>query len=190
LTLGIFYDNIEKTHKKVYIFMKNKVLLLLILIIVFMGCQVGVNPEVAVEKTPEELDAYYENVICGKEIYYSEKFTKATSPMLIGFWIFCTLDYASDDVDEGASPRETMERGYGDCEDFCILFVNIYYINTGKKLDIGIVRYNDRAIVNGTWGNHAVVLDEDIIIEGQTGAYADYSKTEFRYTFDEIFGEV
>lgn len=69
-----------------------------------------------------------------------------------------TLHYISEDVDRWQAPQETIEKGGGDCEDFC-LFVGYFARELGY--DVYLV-----AIETDT-GNHMILEMNGVYYEAQ-----------------------
>ena len=127
-------------------------------------------------------------------------------PEQIARWIYHHVDYEWDVVDHWQSPKETLDNGTGDCEDFAILYMNILYVKWGVKSDLVFVmddgrsveegevvrvavcvRDVSRRIEKGGWYNHAVVwLDDGNMISAQGGRVC-HADPAFVYTFDEVF---
>jgi hypothetical protein len=97
-------------------------------------------------------------------------------------------------IDDWKDPEKTIADGGGDCEDFCILFLNILFINTGIKGDIVLINESatSRNIVNGGNINHAAIMINGCIFDvvGER-AYSEIESSKFDigyiYAFDEIF---
>lgn len=53
--------------------------------------------------------------------------------ILINRWVKNNITYIADNNDSWQTPIETFNRGGGDCEDFAILFLWLYYQYTGEK---------------------------------------------------------
>ena len=72
--------------------------------------------------------------------------------------------------DDWTGPEETFNRGYGDCEEFALLFANICYFSTGIKCDIIATTMHQRGynakVVDGGIPNHIAVRMAYFIIIG------------------------
>ena len=89
---------------------------------------------------------------------YETDFSGIDSYEDIAVWIEERVEYRSENTDEWLNPAETLARGYGDCDDFAILFINIAYFRFGVKGNLIAVDANQsRSIVSGGQVNHAIV---------------------------------
>lgn len=131
-------------------------------------------------------DAYYTTKFQQVSLYHSDDFSTLTTPKAITTYIHNNIHQVSEEVDSWSAPKDTLMRGYGDCEDWSILYLNILYYSTGKRGSLALVAVPGRAVVNGGTINHAVVEVNGIQIEPQTGKVCNY-KVGYRYTFEEVF---
>lgn len=53
--------------------------------------------------------------------------------MEIDVWIFENIEPRREEIQNWATPETTFNRGYGDCEDLCLLFMYFCYIYLDKK---------------------------------------------------------
>ena len=156
-------------------------IIIILIGIVFTGC--------TLEYSPEELnqlqDDEFNSKINKTEIYYNNDFNDLKTIEDIIFYMRSNIELRFEEVDTWSTAEETLSRGYGDCEDFAIVFMNIYYIVTGNKSDLVAVFYRD--IVEGGNVNHAMVLlNDSIIISAQSGI--EYSfLISYKYDFDLFF---
>lgn len=105
----------------------------------------------------------------------------------IGQYCKSIISYATEDEENWQSPKQTIKRGKGDCEDFAILYLNILYYNTGEKANIILVHSPTRKVISGGRVNHCIVeLEDGTQIEPQSGREVDYV-VKYRYTFNEVF---
>ncbi len=60
-------------------------------------------------------------------------------------WVLNYVDYKSDaeNSDKWQLPQETLDKRNGDCEDFAILIMSIWYFQHGDKLDLVILNNKD-----------------------------------------------
>lgn len=124
-------------------------------------------------------------------LYYLQEWEYLTDPYEIIGWIKNHVVYKAEPYREDywQDPEETLLLGTGDCEDFVILFMNIYYISTGIKTDMALVDMYEffRDIGEGGDANHALVLlENNRTIDPQTGIYWNFSIKYIMY-FDDIF---
>ena len=156
-------------------------IIIILIGIVFTGC--------TLEYSPEELnqlqDDEFNSKINKTEIYYNNDFNDLKTIEDIIFYMRSNIELRFEEVDTWSTAEETLSRGYGDCEDFAIVFMNIYYIVAGNKSDLVAVFYRD--IVEGGNVNHAMVLlNDSIIISAQSGI--EYSfLISYKYDFDLFF---
>jgi hypothetical protein len=102
-------------------------------------------------------------------------------------WIKKNLVYKSDDINEWDSPAVALARGYGDCEEFCFVFMNIAYVRLGMKFILAGVLNTERTIKEGGIYDHfIVILPDGTQYEPQSGHTVQYD-IKYSYTFDEIF---
>lgn len=96
--------------------------------------------------------------------------------------------YQADGEDIWATPKETFKRGYGDCEDLTLLFINMTYIHLGLKFDLVAVDSNDRQIIEGGYINHAEPYYDGESYSVWMARPIDQVEIKFLYCFDTIFG--
>lgn len=66
------------------------------------------------------------------------------TPRELIYWIHERVDYQPDDyLNYWKSPREILESGDGDCEDFCILFASMAHDLWGWKPDMALISVKD-----------------------------------------------
>lgn len=150
----------------------RKIVIILSLVVLFNSCNlydVG-------------SDVMYGLKAGGKELYHHPDFASVEN---ISQYIKDHVTYKVDEVDTWSSPKETMDRGYGDCDDIAILYLNILYIKTGKKGNL-LLGYVRREIVSGGDINHAFVEVDGFPIEPTTGRKVVW-KVGYRYSFDHVF---
>ncbi len=86
----------------------------------------------------------------------------------ISNWINDRVYYKVDKIEWWSSPLETVTRGYGDCDDFSILFINIAYIVFDVKSELIAVDIdNMRTVVSGGNATHALVKIDGLYFEPQ-----------------------
>jgi len=104
----------------------------------------------------------------------------------IGGWISQNIKYKSDEgADDWANPEDTINRGYGDCEDRTILFMNMAYFAFGIEPTLAGV-YHSRHVAAGGDVNHAVVMIDGELYEPAWFWHVDY-EVKYYYTFWEVF---
>lgn len=116
-------------------------------------------------------------------LYYGN-FSFIRDETLIPFWMDQRVTYKmSNDL---ATPEQTVITGYGDCEEFALLYLNIMYIRFGKKGDLCLVVHGRTVEAGGRECNHAVVRYGSTLIEPRTGNQVYYTVC-YSYKFDDIF---
>ena len=158
-----------------------KKIILVLLVLVSVGCSLG----------DEILDDVFKSHINKSEIYYHVDFDNMRSYMDIVFYLNEHITYKEDAFygwdDYWQSPQETFERGYGDCEDFAIAFINIYYVIFGEKCNLVVV-WDSREVVAGGIINHAIIeLNLGGLIDPRSGKAYPKSSVNYRYAFDLFF---
>jgi len=105
----------------------------------------------------------------------------------IAEWIGKNVRYANEYVDHWDDPKVTVLRGYGDCDDYAILFMNIAYVRWGIELDFVAVNRHDRQATNLEpdhaeirygWNTYSIYTGRPI---------KDITYIYYMYTFDEMF---
>lgn len=120
---------------------------------------------------------------------YNSEWQELESYRDIYLWINSNIDYKSEEVDSWDDPQIVLDRGYGDCDDWAILFMNIAYYALDIKMDLIIVESDSmsRAVVSGGNTNlHAMVYYDGHIIEPSNGLEY-YGPIGYIYSFDEVF---
>lgn len=166
--------------------------ILFIIIFSFVGC-----------------DLYYSSICSGHNLYYGD-FSSIVSTRDIGSFLNDNIDPVMDSIDEWADLEVSINRGYGDCEDFAIGFLNILYVRFDIKgsilllddnqhfsndLDVNNIILDNsltKSVVSGGFINHAVICFNGIIVDPFSGTVlGSYDSLEkyigYKYTFDEIF---
>jgi len=98
--------------------------------------------------------------------------------------------YFPDMIDSIDNPEEVLTRGYGDCDDYALLFMNIAYFELGVKFDLASVYVNStdtRMIVNGGFVNHAMVSLNGILYSAYTGEVVEDNEISYLCFFDFVF---
>lgn len=121
----------------------------------------------------------------GVETYHSEDWNDVDSYYGIYLYIKNNVEYRKEKVDNWSSPYTTLSRGYGDCEDIAILYINMLYDIFEIKASLGLV--NTRDVVDGGKISHAVVImPNGDLIEPQTAETVDFN-IGYSYGFNDIF---
>lgn len=132
-------------------------------------------------------DAYFSEIYKDTPLYYGN-FNEVKTREDISSFIRKRVSYRSDFIDSKSSPQQTLDNGYGDCEDFAILYLNILYVVFREKGELALVDSADqRTIEEGGKITHVIVrLPSGVLIEPQTGKIVDYP-VGYSYKFDDIF---
>lgn len=153
--------------------MKNVILVLLV-VVSLSGCKQMVD-----YGTDCAAADRYSNI----PLYYNS-FWGIDNEAYIPIWMDAFITYrASSDLQ---TPAECVESGYGDCEEFAIMYLNIMYVMFGKKGELCLVESGRTVESGGMSANHAVVRYGSTIIEPMTGRIA-YYEVCYSYAFDDIF---
>jgi hypothetical protein len=133
-------------------------------------------------------DIYFSETYKDTPLYYGD-FREIKKKSDIAAFIRSRVTYQSDFVDEKSSPRETLSRGCGDCEDFAILYLNILYVVFREKGELVLVNSGDaRSVESGGIADHAIVrLSDGQLLEPQSGQTVEYACVRYSYTFDQVF---
>ena len=152
-----------------------------ILVVLLMGCNIVIGDDLQ--------DTVNLSKITKSELIYNKEWEELRSVWDIVYWIDRNIHYVSDGEYDIWSPAwETLERGYGDCEDYCILFMNIYYVVFEEKCDLIAVNAINRALVNGGFVNHAEILFEDgTVLDPTNIKWYENRTVGYLYDFDLFF---
>jgi len=108
------------------------------------------------------------------------------------------FQYKNDFTDFWKNPEDTFISKSGDCEDFCILFMDICKVSLNIETTLILVNateffsiYN-RGIVSGGSVSHALVNLNgrlfDLNVNAEVGEYSYYMEAiGYEYSFSEIF---
>lgn len=123
----------------------------------------------------EYRDEKYSEYAYGHELYFGVeepyfKWKEIELPEDVSKWINSNIKYIEDEYEEFSNPEKVLKRGYGDCDDFAILVVNILYVRFGIKADLVLldsytneVKY--KTIINGGVVNHAAVRYNGVVYD-------------------------
>lgn len=118
---------------------------------------------------------------------YDYDFSEICIKQQIAFWIHSYVEYRDEPTEHVDSLEQTINQGYGDCEEIALLYLNILYVRFGIKGSLCICEDTDgRQVVNGGNINHVAIMLDGVLIEPQTGKPTN-DKIGFMYSFDEIF---
>ena len=160
-----------------------KKIVLILLVLVSVGCSLydSIYSEIA--------DDTYEREIQKANIFYHEDFYTLHSISDIQEYLNKNMEYKSDggDGDVWSTAKEIFTRGYGDCEDYAILFINIYYVVFGVKLSVVAIASYREVVAGGEAGHLLVELSTNILISPRSGRIDRSSPVLYRYSFDLFF---
>jgi hypothetical protein len=109
-------------------------------------------------------------------LYNTNNPCEGMSQAQIGYWIEQNITYKADEFDYMQSPKETLKRKTGDCEDFAVLYLWLVYKNHGIKLSVITVPWPESKT------DHKMVLQGDKIIEPQYS----YRATGYPVAYDNV----
>ena len=122
--------------------------LMLLLLLLMLNCSIAYS---------DMADSYYQQQAAGHELYYGD-FSEIQTLQDISVWIMNNVYYKADETDSWDNPEEVIKRGYGDCDDFAILVMNIAYVRFGIEFDLVLVDTEImKSIEEGGNINHASV---------------------------------
>ena len=104
--------------------------LLLISVFLIFGCS---NYYLGLQN--EYRDYRYGEMAADHNLYYGD-FSEIENLEDISAWIMGNVFYKVDIIESWDNPQEVLERGYGDCDDFSLLVMNIAYVRFGVKYDL------------------------------------------------------
>jgi hypothetical protein len=128
-------------------------------------------------------------------LFYSDEFSSIENEGDAIYYLWKNYSYEKESGDEWKEPSKMFKDRAGDCEDYCLLFVNILYTELNTKASILVVNMNEeisKTIVDGGAVNHVVVLVGSSLYDPTFGRYVgeleDFGyKIGYSYSFDEIF---
>ena len=169
-----------------------KKILGLVTMLVAIGCSLYSN------ETNKTYDSYFAELAGGHEIYFGtdeqyNEWMALTSMAEVSTWIRSNIEYRLDEEEEFSNPEVTLKRGYGDCDDFALLSMNIIYVNRGLKMNLillnSFIQNNEKVIVDGGNDvNHATIGYNDLVYYLYFLQYA-YKEpvVGYSYSFDYVF---
>jgi hypothetical protein len=172
----------------------KKLLIIFIAIWGFLGCK-------GLLWDGDWKDIVYSEYASNHNLYYGNFDTVKALDYVVP-WIWTFVRYAVEVIDVWSSPRTTVERGYGDCDDIVILAMNIAYVVFGIKFDLVLVNTLDvrsitghvcpfhdysRSSVGGGSVNHAMIYRNGKVYEAQRNLTEPVNiAIEYIYPFDEV----
>ena len=154
-----------------------KKIIMIVLVLVSVGCSLY----------DYGMDYYFMQKIQKTDIYYHEDFNELHTIDDIRTYLNDKIKYRSDKTEYWSTTKETLTKGYGDCEDYAIAFMNIYYVVFNEKCDLAAVHTKQRTVVQGGFVNHALILlPNDILISPRSNMKV-HEEIKFIYQFDLFF---
>jgi len=130
------------------------------------------------------LDNSYYARINQSFVYYGD-FSSIYNISDIAKYINENIKYVSDNKDYWSTAKDTLLKGYGDCEDLSIVYINILYVVFNIKSDLVLI--DNRNIETGGWVTHAIVrFPNGLIIDPQSGVELN-CPVGYSYYFEDIF---
>jgi len=157
----------------------KKIILLLTISITFIGCDLM-------------FDQVQEGAVCGKDLYYGD-FPEMDTFEDVADYVSCHIQYRKDGITTPvAGPRESLTRGYGDCDEFSIAFMNVAYYTLCVKFEfvslfIDSDYTGNRSIGTGGMVNHALVRLNGVVYSAYNGMVCPELEAAYYYSFDEVF---
>lgn len=159
----------------------KKIMLLSLISLSFIGCNML-------------CDQYMGSKAENHDLFYYDFGDFDTSAELADY-IENKIAYKADIIDAWSQPQQIFERGYGDCDDFSILSLNIYKVELGIEGHIisvdsnqqlpskpsvygsylrfdddgSISLYRTKAVVSGGITDHATIVVEGYVLDVYTG---------------------
>lgn len=115
-------------------------------------------------------------VIASCHMYSMLPDEEITGPMELITWIRDRVEYKVDSLNYWKSPRETLESGEGDCEDFAILFMAMSHDLWGWKPELQLVK------IDGFPYLHYWCAWEGVIYDAQAGMIIELSGNPGNFT--------
>lgn len=137
------------------------------------------------------VDSYLTDQALGHNLTFREEWLEFDNYYDIGAWIENNVEYRSDKIYEWTDPETVINRGYGDCNDKCLLFANIAYVAFGVKMDIVVVNQSSMefepmwSIEEGGIVDHCMLRLDWQIYSYTGGTYT--GPVGFYYTFNQCW---
>lgn len=157
-----------------------KKLTIVALAVVLAGCSLDID-----EIRDEFRDGFYGADFSGFSVYYGD-FSAVRCMGDIPSWMTARVQYVVTNEIQG--PEYTLYRGWGDCDCYAMLYMDIAFVRFGVKCDLALVD-TGRAVVAGGVINHAVIrLPSGRLVNAQNGTTYT-GQIAYVYTFDEVFNK-
>jgi len=122
------------------------------------------------------------------KLYDSPAFHKVREIKDIHTFIKQYLEYRPVASDTWATPKEVLERKWGNCAELSILYMNILFLKFGIKTNFVLVLVDTRKIVEGGKADHAIIELGNKTFEPLTNSFIEYP-IKYKYSFDGVFNQ-
>ena len=161
-----------------------KKIVLVLLVVLISGCHMVYMEDKSLSTiNDKKFHIHLSNI----ELFYIEVDIHSLED--IGTFMQENIVYKSDgDEDVWSTPEDTYKRGYGDCEDLALLFINMAYTHLDLKFDLVLVDMDERLIIEGDEVNHAEASFNGESYSIWSGRpYPNQITIRYLYSFDDIF---
>lgn len=135
-------------------------------------------------------DVGYSYLADGHELTYREEWTDIQTIQQAAQWAKAEIYYEDDgDLDIWSNPEIVLSRGYGDCDDYALLMMNICYVALNIKPDLVLRLVEDRTVDIGGSVNHCEIRIGGENYSVYTGLCLGEIENGFSYSFEHVFGE-
>ena len=143
-------------------------------------------------------DGVFSSKAGGHQLFYSDEFHFIENEGDAIYYLWKNYSYEKESGDEWKEPSKMFKDRAGDCEDYCLLFVNILYTRLNIKSSILVVNMDEeilKTIVDGGMVNHVIVAVGTSLYDPTFGRYVGEIenfryKIGYSYSFEEIFIEI
>lgn len=162
--------------------MKKIIIVVALAALVFTSCDMVV-------------DSVATDLAKGHTMIYREEWKDLTTHREIGLWLSAHVEYRYDDIYEWSDPGVTLARGYGDCNDMAILYMNIAYVALGIEMELVLVEdakidYSVpqpmKSIESGGFVDHVMVRYDGVLISPYYGTVVE-GPVGYYYSFWQVF---
>lgn len=169
----------------------KKIILTLLVVFIFCSCSMDMY------------ESHFSSLASGHRLWINPDLANFHTYRGIGYYLTSQIQYRSESGDDWSNPETTFNRGYGDCDDYAIAFMNIVYLSMGIKMelvlvhkesleyiwddDISIYDVDSKApmLIEGVL-DHAMVRYKGVLIEPTTGSMYT-GAVYYSFSFDEVF---
>ncbi len=161
----------------------KKILFVLFPILLLTSCDIILN---------EAIDYFQEAAVTNKSLYDGD-FPEMKTFEEVAAYVMENIDYIQDDLlTPVAGPKESLERGYGDCDEFSLAFMNVAFFTLGIKFDFASTLVPEGSTANRHIGeggiiNHALVMLDGVLYSAYNGRPCPDLPISYYYYFDEVY---